>query len=108
MSAQPTAFGRMLCAYTDLYGLTQEVVIVGKPEDPATQALTKAARQPYHPRRLVLQIPPERERELPIWQGKGLLNGVPTAYVCHNHICHQPVTDVGAMLQQMQQTNLEA
>ncbi len=108
MAAQPTAFGRMLGAYADLHAPTQEVVIVGEPEDPATQALARAARRPYHPRRLVLQIPPERDIELPIWQGKGLRHNLPTAYVCHNHVCHQPVTETGAMLSQMQQMGAEA
>ncbi len=102
LAAQPTAFGRMLCAYADLHAPTQEVVIVGDPDDPATQALTHAARQPYHPRRLVLQIPPERDTELPVWQGKGLWHNRPAAYVCHHHVCHQPVTRIGAMLEQMQ------
>ena len=108
MAVQPTAFGRMLGAYADLHAPTQEVVIVGDPENPDTQALARAARQPYHPRRLVLQIPPERDIELPIWQGKGLRHNLPTAYVCHNHICHQPVTETGAMLSQMQQVGSEA
>ena len=107
MAAQPTAFGRMLCAYTELHSPTQEVVIVGEPEDPATIALTQAARQPYHPRRLVLQIPTVRHTELALWQGKVALNGQPTAYVCRNHVCNLPVTEVGAMLQQMQQIDLE-
>lgn len=107
MAAQPTAFGRMLCAYADLHGPAQEVIIVGEPEDPATQALAKAARQPYHPRRLVLQVPPDRDTELPIWQGKDLLDGAPTAYVCLNHVCNQPVADVGAMLRQMQLADSE-
>jgi len=108
MAAQPTAFGRMLCAYADLHAPTQEVVVVGDPEDPATQALTQAARRPYHPRRLVLQIPPERDTELPIWQGKGLLHGLPTAYVCRNHVCRQPVTETGTLLTQMQQVGSAA
>lgn len=107
MAAQPTAFGRMLCAYTELHSPSQEVVIVGDPEDPATLALTKAARQPYHPRRLVMQIPPERHMELALWQGKVALNGQPTAYVCRNHVCNLPVTEVGDMLQQMHQIDLE-
>ncbi len=101
MAAQPTAFGRMLCAHADLHAPLQEVVIVGDPADPATQALTKAARRPYHPRRLVLQIPPERDIELPIWQGKGLVHQRPTAYVCHNHVCHCPVTETEDLLRQM-------
>lgn len=104
MAAQPTGFGRMLRAYSDLHAPGQEVVIVGDSEDPRTRELAEAARRPYHPRRVVLQVPPRREVELPIWQGKDLLDGEPAAYVCHKHVCQQPVKGVGDMLEQLRQS----
>ncbi len=102
LAAQPTAFGRMLGAVAIREIPSQEVVIVGAPDDATIQAMAHAARQRYHPHRLVAVLPPDHGSELPVFAGKVQLDAAPTAYVCHNYVCHRPVNTVQAMLDLMQ------
>ncbi len=101
--AQPTAFGRMLCAVAALDAPSQEVIIVGDPEDAVTQDMAHTARQSYHPHRLVAVLPPDHGSDLPVFAGKVQQGTTPTVYVCHNRVCHQPVNTVEAMREQMQE-----
>ena len=101
LAAQPTAFGRMLCAVAALEAPTQEIVIVGDPESALAQDMAHAARQRFHPYRLVTVLPPDHGSDLPVFAGKVQQGSIPTAYVCRNHVCHNPVDSVQAMLDLM-------
>ena len=39
--------------------------------------------------------------ELPLLLDKGMVDGRPTAYVCHNYVCQLPVTDPEALAAQL-------
>ncbi len=101
LSTQPTAFGRMLSAVAALEAPTQEVVIVGNPEDNMVQDMAHAARQRYHPYRLVTILPPDHKSDLSVFAGKVQQDSKPTVYVCRNHVCHNPVDSIPAMLDLM-------
>jgi uncharacterized protein YyaL (SSP411 family) len=39
---------------------------------------------------------------LPLLEGRGMVNGRPTAYVCENYACKLPVTEAEALAAQLQ------
>jgi uncharacterized protein YyaL (SSP411 family) len=84
-----------LLALDMLVGPVREVVIAGPPEDPTTQALLSVVRGRFRPRTLVVLRPSEAPEPLleliPFLRAQGPQDGKPTAYVCENYACQQPV-----------------
>ena len=82
----PQAFGWSLCAL-DLYlSPPREVAIVGGPGS----ELARAALRGFDPNAVVAFGPDE---EVPLLQGKTLVEGRPAVYVCERFACRAPVTD---------------
>lgn len=81
---------------------TTLVVIVGPPSDPATRALVRAAMAPAVPNRLLTLVAPDRglPRTHPA-SGKGMKDGLPTAYVCVGMTCRPPVADPETLRQHL-------
>ena len=105
LPAQPTAFGHLLCALDLFLRPSREIAIIGHPHDPKTQALHRAALQPYLPDTVLAGASPDQVEALsariPLLAGRGLVNGQPAAYVCRNFVCNLPVThphDLSAQL----------
>jgi len=44
---------------------------------------------------------PVAEGEIPLLQGKTMVDGRPTAYVCEHYACQAPVTDAEALAAQL-------
>lgn len=81
-------------------GVTQ-VVIVGDPQNSATQALHAEVAKRFLPTSLVVSIDPVSRapltQALP-WSGSmGLVHGQPAAYVCRDFACLLPVTSPDAL-----------
>ncbi|HYH22589.1 MAG TPA: thioredoxin domain-containing protein [Azospirillum sp.] len=75
-----------------------QVVIVGDPDADATRALRRTVLDRSLPNRILASVPPGAA--LPAShpaQGKGMLDGKPTAYVCSGMACSAPVTDAAAL-----------
>ena len=71
-----------------------ELVIVGDPDDPATEALRRAVYDKSLPNKIVRRLAPGTP--LPPSHpaaGKGLVGGKPALYVCRNMTCEAPITD---------------
>lgn len=49
----------------------------------------------YHPARATAQ------NRLPLLEGRGMVDGRPTAYVCQHYVCQLPVTDPEALAKQL-------
>jgi uncharacterized protein YyaL (SSP411 family) len=77
-------------------------VVVGEPDDPATQALALAARRGLSPDEAVVVAAPGAPPPPgidPTWlAGRGLAGGRPAAYVCRGTTCSLPLTDPAALL----------
>ncbi|GIX47683.1 MAG: hypothetical protein KatS3mg131_1894 [Candidatus Tectimicrobiota bacterium] len=105
MAQHPFGFGSLLCALDFYLDKPLEVVIMGAPQAPATQALRRCVYQHYLPNRLVVPLDPQQYetllQDLPplrdLLAGKAPINGQPTAYVCHDFTCSAPVTDPAAL-----------
>ena len=93
----PTGFGHALCALDLSLGPSNEVAIVGPPDDPATKALVdEVVAVRFLPNTVVaVGAPgdPESADEVPLLRGRPLVDGSPTAYVCRRFTCKLPVTD---------------
>ena len=92
----PTAFSFWLSAADFAIGPVQEVAILGATDDPKRQALIETLWGAYRPN-LVAAIStyPLPEGSPPLLADRPLCDGQPTAYVCQNFVCKQPVNVVG-------------
>jgi uncharacterized protein YyaL (SSP411 family) len=71
-----------------------ELVLVGDPSAPATEALRRAVYRKSLPDKIVRRIAPGLS--VPANHaaaGKGLVNGRPALYICRNMACEAPITD---------------
>ncbi|GHE29934.1 thioredoxin domain-containing protein [Streptosporangium violaceochromogenes] len=73
-----------------------EVAIVGSPGDPATSALHRAALMSTAPG-LVVAFGEPGSADVPLLEGRGLVEGAPAAYVCRGFACRMPVTTPAAL-----------
>ena len=91
MGKQPTGFGRLLSVLDTLLAPSQEVAIVGDPDDEATQLLLRQVRKRYLPHTVLALKRPDEKSDLPLLADRWLVNGKPAAYVCENFACKLPV-----------------
>lgn len=93
----PFAFATYLEAF-ELYthGPT-EIVIVGDPKDPATEALLAASGRCFVPGRLGIMARPGMADVPEPARDRPAVGGRPTAYVCRDFACAAPVTDPAAL-----------
>jgi hypothetical protein len=102
MSRHPSGFGRFLCAHDFNVGPVVEVALVGAtPESLRPLAAEVFGR--FLPNRVVAGSTggPTLSVGLPLLEGRGPMNGRPTAFVCRNYACELPVTDAGALARQL-------
>lgn len=97
----------------DFYvSIPKEIAVIGPRENPATGALLDAVFGRYLPNKVVagLDTPPvaaspgdaTAARGLPLLEGREMVEGKPTAYVCQHYVCQLPVTDAAALGQQLE------
>jgi uncharacterized protein YyaL (SSP411 family) len=97
----PSAFGRALCALDFYLSSPKEIVIVGPSEDERTRELARVVWERYLPNRVIVTSSGEPVVPLPLLQGRTEVNAQPTAYVCQDYTCQQPVTDPQALAAQL-------
>lgn len=88
-----SGFGRMLAAVDFYAGPSKEIAIVGKPDE-----FLAAFRKHYLPRAVFAGGPDDR---IALLRDRPAIDGKPTAYVCENYACRQPVTDLAAFEEQL-------
>lgn len=94
MAAQPFGLAHMLGALDFYLEKPKEIVIVGAPDDPATEELLNGVHSTYLPNSTLQFVRPEESLKdmAPLLEGKSQVSGKATAYVCHNFTCSAPVT----------------
>lgn len=101
----PSAFGHWLCALDFYLARKQEVVLVGPPSHERLKAFKETVFGAYLPNKVVAGFDPKgapsATRNLPLLQGRDMVGGVPTAYVCENYTCQLPATDVEILAKQL-------
>jgi hypothetical protein len=103
-SHHPTAFAYWLTALDIAIVPMTEIAILGDLRHPATQSLVAAIWSRYRTDALaaISNYPPLPEAP-PLLQGRQLVDGQPTAYVCQNFVCLHPVPTADELLAQLEQ-----
>jgi len=100
----PQGFGQLLIALDYALGPRQEVVICTPEPDARPQEMLAVLRRKLRPATLVLlQRPDDAESSPPLAPlcGKHVVDGRPTAWVCRDQSCREPVTsaeELGVLL----------
>jgi uncharacterized protein YyaL (SSP411 family) len=92
---QPFGFAHLLAALDFYLEKPKEIVLIGKGEEQRLFDVIANIHALYLPN-LTLQVasPDQPLEEIsPLLAGKKQINGKPTAYVCQNFTCSQPVTE---------------
>lgn len=97
LAQAPQAFLRLFWAVDLFLHPPHEVAFAGAPDDPRTRVLLDTLDRHYVPNKVLALIDPEGDGEpgkaVPLLEGKTLLNGVPTVYLCRDFVCDRPLTD---------------
>ena len=104
MSRYPTAVGQWLAALDFAIGSTKEIALIGDNEADDMQALLTALNTRFMPNKIVVAATPDETfdwADLPVLDGRSMIDGKATAYVCENFICMLPVNNVDAFLAQL-------
>ncbi len=95
LTRYPSAFGCLLGALDFYLSTPQEIALVGINDGEPARALTHEVWRPFLPNKVVAQSNATDERTaalVPLLHNRPPLDGQPTAYVCENYTCQQPVT----------------
>ncbi|MFM7246056.1 MAG: hypothetical protein ACKO2Y_01105, partial [Actinomycetota bacterium] len=95
----PNVFGTLLGVVQQATTPPREIAILGAADDPRTAALRAVVDRRFAPWDIVVVADPSDPRcaEVPLLGGRGLVDGVPAAYVCERMACRVPITDPGAL-----------
>ncbi len=100
----PSAYTFFLSAAEFRLGSSHEVVIVGSDDDPHALQMLKELRSTFLPHKVVLfKSSDEKTSELaeiaPFTESMSCIDGQASAYVCKGHECMLPTTDIGRMME---------
>jgi uncharacterized protein YyaL (SSP411 family) len=104
MGRHPTAFGRFLCALDFHLGPRVELVLVAPRALDEVAPLAREAFGRYLPNLVVAGAVADGAggtAGIPLLEGRGAIDGKPTAYLCRNRACELPVTDATALAHQL-------
>lgn len=94
----PSGFGYALSAADFLFSTPKEVAIIGTTPFDYQELLAETWRR-YLPNKVV--APGFGIDVIPLLANRPAVDGLPTAYVCENYTCLQPVTNVSALREQL-------
>jgi uncharacterized protein YyaL (SSP411 family) len=96
--------GNWLSALDFYVSPVKEVVVIGPQADPATRQLLETVHGDYRPNKVLAGSEgPATGPDIPLLEGRGLIDARPTAYVCQNYACQLPVTAPADLLEQLNQ-----
>jgi uncharacterized protein YyaL (SSP411 family) len=102
MSRNPYGTSSLLCALDFYLSKPKDIVLVGSRSDPEMAGLLSKIHGRYVPNKTLMVINGDTEQGsvgVPAAaKGKTAVLGKPTAYICHNFTCSQPVTDWEALV----------
>jgi uncharacterized protein YyaL (SSP411 family) len=93
----PTAFGNWLVAIDLSLADVVEIAVIGDPSNTATGRLLGPARSRFRPNQVIAATADPAASVIPLLHDRFALNGRPTAFVCRNFACRQPVTEPEAL-----------
>ncbi len=94
VNKSPSAFCGFLCSFDELINESMEIIIVGDELDYRTKELLEKSREFYKPGKIIIQKNSDFEiidKISVMAKDKKMINKSPTAYVCRNNTCLEPV-----------------
>ena len=108
MSQSPGGTGHWLSALDFYVSPPKEIAVIGPRDDPATQALLDTVFHRFLPNKVVMGVEPPLSptvgnsgSDILLLAGRGMVGGLPSAYVCQNYACQLPVTDPAGLAEQL-------
>ena len=102
LARMPAGFSHWLAALDFYLSTPKEIVVIGPRADPATQALLRVGYRRYLPNRAIAGAEAVlRGDTMPLLNGRALVDGRPTAFVCEQYACKLPVTNPAALGEQL-------
>jgi uncharacterized protein len=95
----PGAFSSLLQAFQFAWSGGTQVIVAGDHLDPATQKLLEAAWRTYVPGRVLALATGVEDPVVVPARGKVPAEGRPSAYVCRNHVCEEPIASADELVQ---------
>jgi uncharacterized protein YyaL (SSP411 family) len=102
VTKHPSAFGHLLGSMDMIMNGAIEVALVGPPVDPAFQGLERVLSQEYVPSLVLAGGTGSGKSAVKLLEGRSLVGGKPTAYVCRSYTCDTPVTDPRDLARQLE------
>ena len=96
----PLAVAGLAAAMELAIGPMREIAVAGEREDAQTRALVRVAQRRFDPLSVLAWGP---TGDVPLLEGRTLVDGRPAAYVCRGFVCRAPVTDVLELAQELAQ-----
>ncbi|UCG32238.1 MAG: thioredoxin domain-containing protein [Phycisphaerales bacterium] len=103
----PLAYERLLCTADFQMSRPKEVAVVGPADAESTREMLRALHERFVPHKVIVLLDPAAREgiwlkdHVPLLEGKTMLDGQPTAYVCEDYSCRAPVTAAGALAAQL-------
>jgi hypothetical protein len=101
LGEHPTAFGQWLLALEFALDGGLEVALVGDPAAHDTQVLLAALHSVYRPAMVTALRRPGERSQIALLDGRDMVNGQATAYVCRHFACQRPVNHSDELLAQL-------
>jgi uncharacterized protein YyaL (SSP411 family) len=102
VTRMPSAWASLLLAAELAESPPCAIAIVGAPEEPRTRELLAAIRGRFRVCPVVqLAASPSDDERLAVAAAKQPIDGLPTAYVCHDYACQVPTTDCAELARQL-------
>ena len=104
MGRAPAGTGRWLAALDFYLSTPKEVAVIGPLGHPSTSALLQTVNGRYLANRVIVGADgadAAASSGLPLLEGRGMVDGRPTAYVCENYACQLPVVDAEGLAAQL-------
>ncbi|MBM3940013.1 MAG: thioredoxin domain-containing protein [SAR202 cluster bacterium] len=99
----PLSFGNWLKALELHLAPSTEVAIIGARASEDTRGLQRTLFGRYHPNRVFVGWDPSEREPIasPVLEGREMVRGRATAYVCHAYACSLPTTDPAVLERQL-------
>jgi uncharacterized protein YyaL (SSP411 family) len=94
MALTPSAYTHWLAALDFYLSNPKEIAVLGPRDESATEALLAEIYGRYLPNKVLVGCDPgdSHIEGVPLLEGRSMVDGRPTAYVCEHYTCQQPVT----------------
>ena len=111
LTRYPLSFGNWLCTLDFYLSNKKEIVIVGPSDDRSTAEMMRVLYETWLPNKVIAGLDtndPTAIVGLKLLNGKTMINGQSTVYICEGYSCRTPVTTPDLLKNQLQTLSLDS